>query len=690
MFKRISSVILVVALICSSISLRAFANSEISVSNRPDLPTAIITQTGMNCTVQAMNGLGGEVSETPVTFTMNFTAVEPNESQIEFYDKWYADFELTTNKDIRGVDGYLVGQYDFYSDYWVKLGDETNTNVIINADEPFKIMTLMNMKMNYNDIYSFVKNFDCGIYLTPEFLEANPDFVLTLELKMYNNHDESESYVIGETYTFTCEDIPNYHLPGSDDGTFEDAIKDAIENAGEQAPEIVIDVQENTQKPDETAVSINVSEIKKVQSACKDDSTNANASLAIKSDVANITFNNAALENIVKDSVSDNHKLELKVEKIENPADVDISKKAVVIDITLKVNNIDVGDKLAGTNNGFVTITLQAPKDVANGEEVIIYYINGAQKQRIADTTVVDGFVTFETTHFSIYSIEGDDSNPAKIGDTEYATLKEAIDAATATDTIYLIRDYKGSGIVIDKDVTIDFDGFTYCFTQPPVGSNGTQSNGFQILKDNNVVLKNGTLNIDAQYATEYGMVIQNYANLTLTDMVLDGTYLDKRALTTGYSYVLSNNSGTVNINGATKIIANDDGDKAFAFDVCKYSSYNPPVVYINTTQTIFGNFEVSEEIKDNLIITSGNFTQNVSNYVAEDSGTIFNGEKWLVDTKDKVADINNDNQVNSDDAQMLSKKLLNVVVDDNIYDINADGIFDIRDLVTVKSIAIN
>ena len=196
----------------------------------------------------------------------------------------------------------------------------------------------------------------------------------------------------------------------------------------------------------------------------------------------------------------------------------------------------------------------------------------------------------------------------AQIGEVKYETLVEAVEAAQADDVVTLLKSAIGAGVVINKDVTIDFGGFTYSFNEG-VGSGSLTSNGFQILQGNTVVLKNGELNVNAEDADEFYILVQNYANLTVENMTLDGTNLDKWSTTDGDSYVLSNNSGTVNITGATNITANNDGDKAFAFDVCKYANYAVPTVNVNTTGTIAGKIEVSEGISNNLNIKDGSFT---------------------------------------------------------------------------------
>ena len=186
-----------------------------------------------------------------------------------------------------------------------------------------------------------------------------------------------------------------------------------------------------------------------------------------------------------------------------------------------------------------------------------------------------------------LYRYDANDVRVAK-------TVAEFNDAFTNESEFKLGANIQGSGIVINKDITIDFGGKTYTFTSPAVGSTGTQTQGFQILKGNTVTLKNGTLNVAETAGEDFAMLIQNYADLTITDMTLDGDHLDRN----NYSYVLSVNCGDVLINGSTSILANEvEGENHFAFDSYDYSSggYTElPVVTVNTTGKITGAVEVS------------------------------------------------------------------------------------------------
>ena len=123
----------------------------------------------------------------------------------------------------------------------------------------------------------------------------------------------------------------------------------------------------------------------------------------------------------------------------------------------------------------------------------------------------------------------------------------------------------QGSGEAIYTGSTIDFNGNTYTFYTPSVGSTGTETLGLQLnVQSGSNTFKNGTLNVakDRPQAGNYKMLIQNYADLTLDNMVVDGTNLYAPG------YVVSHNNGSLNINNST-ITASDNG---IALDVYYWS----------------------------------------------------------------------------------------------------------------------
>ena len=201
-----------------------------------------------------------------------------------------------------------------------------------------------------------------------------------------------------------------------------------------------------------------------------------------------------------------------------------------------------------------------------------------------------------------------------KIGDKEYTSLAEAVAEVPADGTpttITLLADTTGDGVVVEKGKNIIFDLGGNAYTvDGTVGSSGTETNGFQLLKGSTVAFKNGTIN-----AGKAKIVIQNYANLTLEDVTVDAR---NGAVC---QYACSNNCGTVNIIGNTSIFA-AAGLAAFYVYYWPNGGYDEGVtVNVNTTGTIDGRIEYTNDGSDQanvagkakLNIQSGNFTGTFS-----------------------------------------------------------------------------
>ena len=213
-----------------------------------------------------------------------------------------------------------------------------------------------------------------------------------------------------------------------------------------------------------------------------------------------------------------------------------------------------------------------------------------------------------------------------------YSTLAEAIAAAEDGQTIKLLADCSGNGIQIksgrfaDKGLTVDFGGHTYTVGGVLVGSAGTGTNAFQLLKGNKITFQNGTIKGVSENTKPAedtpnwhgapAMVIQNYCDLTLKNMTVSGG--DETV------YTMSNNNGDVVIEDTT---INAGGAKGysygpFAFDVCRYDTYPSVSVTVRGNSVINGNIEISGAIGEGqnrqLNVENGTFngTFNVSGNV--------------------------------------------------------------------------
>ena len=199
----------------------------------------------------------------------------------------------------------------------------------------------------------------------------------------------------------------------------------------------------------------------------------------------------------------------------------------------------------------------------------------------------------------------------AQIGEVKYYSLEEAFEAANDGDTIIMLKDSSGNGIVVpegkfnNKGLRVDFGrDNTYTVDGTLVGSTGTETQAFQLLKNNKITFTNGAIT-----SSNAKMLIQNYSDLTLELMTLT---LDNPNYTSAYT--LSNNNGTVTIEDTT-INANEAG--GFAFDVCRYASYPSVNVTVKGNSVINGDIEVSasgSDAKDgfSLMLESGTFSGKI------------------------------------------------------------------------------
>ena len=190
-------------------------------------------------------------------------------------------------------------------------------------------------------------------------------------------------------------------------------------------------------------------------------------------------------------------------------------------------------------------------------------------------------------------------AEPFNIDGTPYSTLKDAV-AAAPTDgtqvTIKMTEDVTGgAGVVVQagKNIIIDFGGHRFETDAPMVGSTGTETQSFQLLKGSTVYMKNGTL-IPSNNEDSF-MFIQNYSDLTLENIAIDAS-----ANPNAEFYAISNNYGAVNIIGNTSIKVNPDKTlEARAFDMC----WAPKVgsgayaggtqIVVNTTGKVEGMIEL-------------------------------------------------------------------------------------------------
>lgn len=284
----------------------------------------------------------------------------------------------------------------------------------------------------------------------------------------------------------------------------------------------------------------------------------------------------------------------------------------------------------------------------------------------------------------------------AQIGTTKYSTLQEAFKNVKKGETIELLKDADGDGIVVPSgsSFTVDFKGFTFDITGELVGSKGTETQGFQLLKDSTITFKNGKIT-----SAKAKMLVQNYCNLTLENMVLDGANLAGNQ-----AYTLSNNCGNVVIKDTT-IIAKENG---VAFDVYGgFGNYGDVGVTVtgksvingtvevardsgtqnkNTLKvengTVNGKLKVDKNDKTTVSVIAGTFASDVSDYVDTSASSLekVNGQ-WVVKKNPGAA------KIGDTEYETLAEAIAAAKAGDTIVlqkDVTIGGYQEIRKAITV------
>lgn len=192
----------------------------------------------------------------------------------------------------------------------------------------------------------------------------------------------------------------------------------------------------------------------------------------------------------------------------------------------------------------------------------------------------------------------GDTATPgehvAEISGTKYETLNKAIENVKSGETINILKNIdNATGISVqeNKNFTIDFQNHEYVLTGPGAGSQNTETNGFQLLKDSTITFKNGTIRI-GENPNNIKRIIQNYADLTLENVQI---YAKNQV--GGENLALSINYGRVIFKGNTSV--HTTSNDIIAFDICKFGSYPSAKVTFDNDYTGTINGKILYDAKD-------------------------------------------------------------------------------------------
>ena len=131
------------------------------------------------------------------------------------------------------------------------------------------------------------------------------------------------------------------------------------------------------------------------------------------------------------------------------------------------------------------TVRLPLPVGLEKPREVMHIADNGSRERFTGDAlTIGSGWVEVNISHFSELVVNAQETVAAKIGNAEYGTLQEAVNAAKSGDTIVLQANCNEPITISSKSVTIDRNGHDYNAALVTVGSRceKTESGGWIIV----------------------------------------------------------------------------------------------------------------------------------------------------------------------------------------------------------------
>lgn len=238
---------------------------------------------------------------------------------------------------------------------------------------------------------------------------------------------------------------------------------------------------------------------------------------------------------------------------IINNSDVTIKGSFTMITGVNSWYGMNLDDRYGETRLTFDSSAEITFTDVFNNE---LLWCDESQSQITVNNPEVAGLVYSETVGQYLLA-------SAKIDVTEYATLQDAINAASAEDTITLTRNaVVYNTITIDKNLTIDGAGFQLIASESsgsfPAAVRAAGQNLMNITGGAEVTLKGvqlmaGSLNQDVLYVEQGGSVV-------LEDVTLDHTSAAGGA-------ALTIESADVTVNGGLTIVTGENSERGILID---------------------------------------------------------------------------------------------------------------------------
>ena len=214
MFKKSVVWLLVLCLAISMATISVFANEVLdgdSESSQIVYPNADVTVLSP-ITLSADDGyhvydgsLTEGTTDRPLQVVMNFKANDTlEEATASGYGKWKCDFYLTftglANGSVEADNCYIAGEYGEFG--WIVIPTD---DVVVENGISYPVVSGYDANLTYENVCDYVKSFTAAIYIDNAILEANPDFKVSLALKMTDPENENNVITIGEPAVYDVE-----------------------------------------------------------------------------------------------------------------------------------------------------------------------------------------------------------------------------------------------------------------------------------------------------------------------------------------------------------------------------------------------------------------------------------------------------------------------------------------------------
>ena len=468
-----------------------------SAADAPDADVKLLSPTTLKADSYIAWPSGAVNVDRPLQIVMNFKANETLEAaKAGKFGKWKCDFYLTVtgleDGSVQAKDCYLAGSYGNYGWIVIPADDMTVENGVT-----YPVVSGYDANLTYENICDYVKDFTAAIYISEDILAANPDFKVTLALKMTNPENENDVITIGSPAVYDVEALTN----------------------GGKAAEAVGELLNSTQVGGTLATDA-IADVEAAKAALK-----------------------ALNSNLTDDDIA-NADIDLVVEFVES-----VSEGAAVKSYTFNVTPMyGVSNSRVEVNSFSENVSFKLPVPSSVTESYANIYHEGAYIDTVAVQTEGDAkYVVVSSDSFSEYTVEptADEGITGTGTEADPFVIADLADLYLFASSVNGGNSYKGQFVKLAADVDLAGAEWT------PIGKVGASFQGTFDGADHTV----SNLKVSSgSYIGLFGRIDgASINNVKVVNPVLNGTSYVGAIVGMGYTGSISN----CHVSGDISIIGN-------------------------------------------------------------------------------------------------------------------------------------